>query len=121
MRIVFTGHRDQRANDEDILLVLRTFPNATIIHGGARGFDMQVDRLARSLDRRPEIHRPNYEAFGRGAPLVRNVGMLKAGCDLVVALYDGRRTGGTFQCMQEALGRGIPVHWLACVKEKVKT
>ncbi|GEM_PF-2799099 len=52
--------------------------------------------------------RPDYARLGRSAPLRRNDDMLSL-CDLVVACYDGRQSGGTFYTVNKARALGKQV------------
>ena len=108
MKIAFSGHRDRKANPADVLEALAAYPDATVIHGGAKGFDTQVHELAIAGQRTVQVFRPDYRQHGRAAPLKRNTEML-AQADLVVALYDGRHTGGTYSTIQKARKVGVPV------------
>lgn len=49
---------------------------------------------------------PSLEAFHR-----RNQAMVDA-CDVVVAAWNGKSSGGTYHCLQAALAAGRPVVWL---------
>ncbi len=60
------------------------------------------------LNIRPEVHRPDYERWGKKAPLVRNGIMARDGADVCHA-FPLKGTGGTRQCMSEAFCYGIPV------------
>lgn len=101
MKILFTGHRNKLANSK-ALDHLREKHLADIwMHGGAVGFDNQIAKYAEKYGLKTEVHLPEYEKYGKRAPLVRNDEML-ALCDLVVALYDGRDRGGTFYTITQA-------------------
>jgi hypothetical protein len=39
MYIAFTGHRDKLCNEADLEKVLKDYPNAIWVHGGAIGFE----------------------------------------------------------------------------------
>jgi len=97
MYIVFTGHRDCYAKDEDLLRIAEEFPNAIWVHGGAQGVDAFVNETAFRLGIETLVVRPDYEKYyynKKYAPLARNKQMVEI-ADLVVAVYDGRQTGGT--------------------------
>ena len=71
-------------------------PEATVIvSGGARG----VDTLARQYARRKGLEMleflPEYEKYGRGAPLKRNITIIE-NADLVIAFWDGKSRGTRF-------------------------
>lgn len=50
-RIVFTGHRNRSASTEDLETIAREFPESLWVHGGAIGFDTQVQEVAERLKR----------------------------------------------------------------------
>ena len=116
MKIGFTGHRDKVAHELSLLNIERRYPGATWVHGGAEGFDSQVDALARKLGKVEGdtllVILPNYRKFkSTVAPLIRNeqiVGM----SDLLVALWDGRKKGGTFYTINYAKRCNIPVEYI---------
>lgn len=96
MIICFTGHRDKVTDPAELYAIANQYPGAIWMHGGARGFDSQVDAYARDHCIQVEVVRPNYSMDDyRYAPLVRNRKMVDA-ADLVIACYDGRKTGGTW-------------------------
>lgn len=93
--IGFTGHRDRLARASTIIAIFRKHPEAEIIHGGAGGFDTQVNYLAEMLGRKPRVVRPDYKNYPPHiAPIIRN-GVIVEGSDVIVACWDGRETGGT--------------------------
>ena len=63
-----------------------------IISGGARGMDTVAERYADSHSIKKLIIRPQYERYGRGAPLKRNDEMVEL-CDAVLAVWDGNSRG----------------------------
>ncbi len=111
MRILFTGHRNRFANPADLEKVAADYPGATWMHGGAIGFDSQVDSYARAHGIHTEVHLPDYAQYGRRAPLVRNDEMLET-CDGVVALWDGRTIGGTYYVLRKARQERKPIRLL---------
>jgi hypothetical protein len=113
MRIGFSGHRDKKAINADILHIEETYPGAVWVHGGAEGFDTQVNEVAKILGKDVNqellVLRPDYKNYpGKYAPLVRNKFIVDI-CELLVVLWDGRTTGGTYQAMTYAQGKGIPI------------
>lgn len=114
MIIAFTGHRNSgttKACFDDIP------KDAIWIHGGAEGFDSQVERYAKMYSIKTKIILPDYEQFGKTAPLVRNAAIL-ASADLLVACYDGRKHGGTFYTINLAKEVKIPIKYVKCLKLK---
>jgi hypothetical protein len=106
--IGFTGHRDQACKPGQLAEIAGQYPKAVWLHGGAPGFDSQVDEFGRAnLPVPPVILRPNYKLFDPSvAPLKRNEEIVHL-CGLLVALYDGRPTGGTAFTVAYALKRGV--------------
>jgi hypothetical protein len=113
MIIAFTGHRDKHTN-EDFFDCLPH--NALWVHGGAIGFDTQVERYAEAHSIKTKIIRPNYEKYGKQAPLLRNHEILK-GADLLVACYDGRSGGGTLYTIRLAKSMNIPIRYTKALSD----
>ena len=105
MRIAFTGHRNREAKTADLDQIPR---DAVWVHGGARGFDTQVDEYAREHGIELDVIRPDYARLGDKAPLIRDRQIVD-GCDVVYALYDGRPGGGTAYTVRYALSHGKQV------------
>lgn len=78
-----------------------------VIHGGARGADVMADRAASRLGLATQSLPPDYQAFGKDAPHVRNDEMLKL-ADRVIAFWDGS-SSGTKSVIEKARRAGIPV------------
>lgn len=107
--IMFTGHRDSVSDAAALENIAALYDNCTWVHGGADGFDAQVENVAKAHGITTRIYRPDYKKYAsRVAPLIRNREMLAAS-DLVVACYDGRKTGGTFFTVTEARKEGKKV------------
>ncbi|GAI36262.1 unnamed protein product, partial [marine sediment metagenome] len=105
MKVMFTGHRDRVTRIECLLWIIDALPKNTIwLHGGAKGFDTQVDSAARRFrtKKNTSVFYPDYKSFTKyGAPHVRNDQMLEL-ADLVVACWDGRKRGGTYSVIRKA-------------------
>ena len=109
MHLTFTGHRDQTADETALRDLLTAYPGATWEHGGAPGFDTQVDAFARKHGVTVRVTRPDYRRYPpHCAPLKRNDEMVSR-ADVVIALWDGRTTGGTYYTVQEARRQHKPV------------
>ena len=63
-----------------------------IISGGAKGMDTVAERYADAHGIEKLIIRPDYEKYGRAAPIKRNEEMVNA-ADTVLAVWDGESRG----------------------------
>ena len=63
-----------------------------IISGGAKGIDTLAEQYADVHGIDKLIIRPQYEKFGRAAPIKRNEQMVDI-CDAVLAVWDGKSRG----------------------------
>lgn len=63
-----------------------------IISGGAKGIDTVAEEYACANGIEVKILKPDYERFGRAAPLKRNDEMVEL-ADLVIAIWDGKSRG----------------------------
>jgi len=66
-----------------------------IISGGANGIDTAAEKYADSHRISKIIIRPQYERYGRGAPLKRNQEMVDM-ADSVLVIWDGKSRGTKF-------------------------
>lgn len=118
MLIGFTGHRDWLCDHQSLLRIEQRYPGATWVHGGAEGFDTQVNDVAlllgKELGLTLRVVRPDYMLYHpKQAPLMRNMVIVNM-VSLLVACYDGRKTGGTHQCINYAKGK-VPVEYVTPV------
>ena len=111
MRIAFTGHRDGQADEQALLALAAEHAGAVWVHGGAAGFDSQVSALAARLGIPQEVVRPDARQ-GKAAPFIRNRAVVD-GADILVALYDGRKSGGTAYTVDYARRRRVCTRILA--------
>lgn len=105
MIILFTGHRDRIADEGFLVSVYEVYPGAIWLHGGAAGFDSQVERFAITHGINMIKLLPDFDKHGKEAPLRRNDRMIEM-CDIVIALYDERGRGGTFYTINHAIKAG---------------
>ena len=112
--IAFTGHRDSGTTKACFDSIPK---DALWVHGGAIGFDSQVERYAKMFGLKTKVIRPDYDKFGKSAPLIRDADII-AGADLLVACYDGRPYGGTLHTINLAKNANIPVEYVKCLKLK---
>lgn len=109
-RILITGSRHGWDADDlgHALERLRAeYPGATLVHGAARGVDIQAATVWRSWGLPTEAHPALWAAHGKGAGPIRNQEMVDAGAEICVAfLVPGSR--GTADCLTRARTAGIP-------------
>jgi len=109
MIISFTGHRNAAIDPAVLSNLAALYPSATWAHGNARGADSEVAEFAVKAGIKQLIVLPDYNRHGRGAPFVRNR-ILVDSCDMLVAFYDNRKTGGTAYTVNYARQRQKRVH-----------
>ena len=78
-----------------------------IVSGGARGIDSDARAYAIARGIKLTEFLPEYEKYGRGAPLRRNITIIKH-ADLVLAFWDGS-SRGTKHVIDNCKKLGIPV------------
>ncbi len=76
-----------------------------IISGGARGVDASAREYAQKHEVKLTEYLPEYELYGRAAPIRRNVTIIE-NADLVLAFWDGK-SHGTAYVINECKKRGI--------------
>ena len=77
-----------------------------IVSGGARGVDSSAREYARAHQLKLTEFLPEYERYGRAAPIKRNVTIIE-NADMVLAFWDGESRGTAF-VISECKKRGIP-------------
>ena len=92
MRLAIIGSRN--STPIDIEKELKQIPD-TIISGGAMGVDTYARMFAKKHNLNLVEYLPDYERYGRGAPLVRNK-LIVENCDSVLAFWDGQSRGTKF-------------------------
>ena len=104
MRIAVIGSRNlEIQNLEDYLP-----PETTeIISGGAKGIDRCARIYALKHNIRLTEYLPEYNRYGRSAPLKRNLQIIQ-NADLVLAFWDGKSKGTAF-VIQQCRKTGIPL------------
>lgn len=107
--IAFSGHRDRQLYNLDLLKIINEMiPNYVWVHGGAFGFDLQVEIFARKENLERVIVRPDYKSFGgHRAPLQRNEKIVDM-ADIVFIFWDGRTSGGTYHTYKYAVKNHVP-------------
>lgn len=79
----------------------------TIVSGGAKGADSYARDFAHKHNLQLIEFLPDYEKYGRGAPLVRNK-LIVEECDCLIAFWDGKSRGTKFT-IDYAIEQGKPV------------
>ena len=103
MRVAIVGSRDLSVDIEKYI------PENTteIVSGGARVIDTLAERWADQHNIPKLILKPDYDKYGRSAPIRRNETIVSA-ADMVVAIWDGKSRGTKFT-IDYAKKCGIPV------------
>ncbi|MDL2232298.1 DNA-protecting protein DprA [Ruminococcaceae bacterium OttesenSCG-928-L11] len=107
VRVAIIGSRECGHITTD--MIARRLPEncSRIISGGARGVDTIAEQLADELELPFQKFLPDYETFGKRAPLVRNLQIIDS-ADLVLAFWDFE-SRGTAHTIVQCLRRQIPV------------
>jgi hypothetical protein len=104
MRVAVIGSRGLSVpNLEDYLPQDMT----EILSGGAKGVDTSAREYAVSRGIKFTEYLPDYNRYGRRAPLIRNVTIIE-NADIVFAFWDGSSHGTRF-VIEECRKRNIPV------------
>ena len=64
----------------------------TIISGGAKGIDTLAEQYAEQNGLKKMIIKPEYEKYGRAAPIKRNENMVEL-ANTVLVIWDGKSKG----------------------------
>jgi len=121
MKLGFSGHRNRQVNLKWLEWARKRFPMFNVwVHGGAGGFDSQVERFAKQRGIKTEIHLPNYTLYpAKTAPLTRNR-QIVAESNLMIFAWDGRKYGGTFYTMQYCAEVGTPFFVIPIIVKKTE-
>ena len=79
-----------------------------IVSGGARGIDSCAKNYAKANGIPLKEFLPNYDDFGRSAPLLRNLEIIDY-ADIVLAFWDGKSRGTKF-VIDKCRAKGKPVN-----------
>ncbi|MBO5870581.1 MAG: DUF2493 domain-containing protein [Clostridia bacterium] len=105
MKVAVIGSRSIRNAD----IGKRIPPDTTlIISGGAVGVDTLAEKYADEHGIEKLILYPDYELYGRSAPLIRDR-LIVDHADLVIAFWDGE-SRGTEYTISYAKQRKVPCH-----------
>ena len=89
MKVAVIGSRSLIVNDLGKYLPENT---TEIVSGGAKGIDTCARDYALSHDLKLTEFLPEYNKYGRGAPLKRNLQIIEY-ADVVIAFWDGKSRG----------------------------
>lgn len=92
MRVAIIGSRGLMINNLEKYLPADT---TEIVSGGARGIDTCAKNYALSHNIKLTEFLPEYDKFGRSAPLKRNIRIIQ-NADMVIAFWDGKSHGTKF-------------------------
>ena len=92
MKIAIVGSRGIKVDNLGLFLPSEV---TEIVSGGAKGVDTCAAEYARSKGLRLTVFFPDYEKYGRYAPLERNKKIIDY-ADSVIAFWDGTSTGTKF-------------------------
>ncbi len=103
MRVAIIGSRKAPADAKE--LVLHHLPARTteIVSGGASGIDSAAEAAAKELGIPCKIFYPDYDTYGKRAPLMRNDQIIDY-ADMVLAFWDGSSHGTRYvigACIQK--------------------
>lgn len=89
MKLAIIGSRD--CPQIDIMAHLKHLPTE-VISGGARGADTYAREFAHKYNLPLTEYLPDYDKYGKNAPLVRNK-LIVENCDCLIAFWDGKSRG----------------------------
>lgn len=115
MKLAIIGSRN--CPPVDIEAHLKYIPD-TIVSGGARGADTYAREFAKKHNLQLVEYLPEYDKYGRTAPLVRNK-LIVENCDCVLALWDGTSRGTKFT-LDYAQKLGKPIKIVNYITNEVK-
>ena len=104
MRVAVIGSRGLQVDHLEKYLPEDT---TEIVSGGARGIDICAKKYALEHGLKLTEFLPEYDKYGRGAPLRRNITIIE-NADLVLAFWDGK-SRGTKYVIDNCKKRNIPV------------
>ena len=104
MKVAVIGSRNLKVDD-----LGKYLPEGVteIVSGGARGVDTCAREYALANEIKLTEFLPEYDKYGRGAPLRRNITIIEY-ADLVLAFWDGS-SHGTKYVIDNCKKRGVPV------------
>ncbi len=107
MKVAVIGSRGLIVDDLGKYLPENT---TEIVSGGARGVDTSARNYARSHNIKLTEFLPDYDSYGKRAPLLRNLQIIDY-ADVVLAFWDGE-SRGTWFVIDNCKKRNVPVRIL---------
>lgn len=104
MKIAVIGSRGLSVDNLEIYLPEET---DEIVSGGARGVDTSARKYAKEKGIKLTEFLPEYEKYGRSAPLKRNITIIEY-ADAVLAFWDGKSRGTKF-VIEHCKKKNIPL------------
>ena len=92
MKVAVIGSRGLLVNNLEKYLPPET---TEIVSGGAKGIDTCAREYAKANNIKLTEFLPEYEKYGRSAPLKRNITIIE-NADIVLAFWDGKSNGTRF-------------------------
>ena len=92
MKVAVIGSRELKVNNLEKYLPEEV---TEIVSGGARGIDTSAREYALKNNIKLKEFLPEYEKYGRAAPLKRNMQIIDY-ADMVLAFWDGKSRGTKF-------------------------
>ncbi len=92
MKVAVIGSRELKVNNLEKYLPEEV---TEIVSGGARGIDTSAREYALKNNIKLKEFLPEYEKYGRSAPLKRNIQIIDY-ADMVLAFWDGKSRGTKF-------------------------
>ena len=92
MKVAVIGSRELKVNNLEKYLPKEV---TEIVSGGARGIDTSAREYALKNNIKLKEFLPEYEKYGRSAPLKRNIQIIDY-ADMVLAFWDGKSRGTKF-------------------------
>ena len=104
MKVAIIGSRNLNVRNLGSYLPQET---TEIVSGGAKGIDSDARDYANANGITLTEFLPDYQQYGRGAPLRRNLQII-AYADLVLAFWDGA-SRGTAHVIRNCKEQGVPI------------
>jgi hypothetical protein len=105
--LAIIGSRSLKNFDKKAIISQIPSQTTTIISGGARGIDHLAKSIAEELGLSFLEVLPDYDKYGKTAPLVRNAAIVSM-ADRVLAVWDFS-SRGTAHVIAQCIERGVPV------------